>query len=355
MTADVMLRQVQYLARDLSENLDAFDHQARQAIAACDCPHARTVYLVGCGDSLHAGYAARMAFQTLAGVQCTPLGAQEFVGYSALPQHRAAGERVLVICTSASGNTPRVLEAIVHAQAQEMPRVAITGNPDSALGRGAHPHLLVTLRDTWPAPGVRTFQASLVGMLLLAIALGESNGHLTTPQAAEWRARLAQISNIVQALGPRLASTCKELGATIAASPALYFLGSGPSLGTALFSAAKMVEACGVLAVAQDLEEWWHVERFAYPVNTPMCILAPPGESRLRAFRLAEQACQAGRNVILISAEAAIPDSLKALPCVHIADDVCEAFSPLVYAVFAPVLAHFTAVRLSRGPFQTQQ
>jgi glucosamine--fructose-6-phosphate aminotransferase (isomerizing) len=50
----------------------------------------------------------------------------------------------------------------------------------------------------------------------------------------------------------------------------LSFTGSGPSYGTAQFGAAKMAEAAGVYASAQDLEEWCHVECHAYPDDLPV-------------------------------------------------------------------------------------
>ena len=63
-------------------------------------------------------------------------------------------------------------------------------------------------------------------------------------------------------------------------SPVLVMTGSGPSYGTALFAAAKMTETAGVFAAGQDLEEWCHVERLAYPDAMPVFVIAPPGRSR---------------------------------------------------------------------------
>jgi len=63
----------------------------------------------------------------------------------------------------------------------------------------------------------------------------------------------------------------------------MVMVGSGPSYGTALFSAAKMIEAAGIFVLGQDVEEWWHVERFAYPIAMPVFVIAPPGRSYWRA------------------------------------------------------------------------
>jgi glutamine---fructose-6-phosphate transaminase (isomerizing) len=55
----------------------------------------------------------------------------------------------------------------------------------------------------------------------------------------------------------------------VVGAPLMVFAGSGPSYGTVLFSAAKMIEAAGVFAMGQDLEEWRHVEGLAYPTTCP--------------------------------------------------------------------------------------
>ena len=73
-----------------------------------------------------------------------------------------------------------------------------------------------------------------------------------------------------------------DLAEVIADAPVMIMVGSGPSYGTALFSAAKIIEASGVFAVGQDLEEWSHVERYAYPDDMPIFVIAPPGRSHRR-------------------------------------------------------------------------
>lgn len=353
MAPDVMLQQANELASDLRENLASYDEQARRALTLLCCRNVSTVYLVGCGDSLHAGYAARMAFHSIAGVKCIPMSAQEFVGYSALQLQRAAGEQVIVMGTSASAKTERVVDAIERAKAYGAPTLAITGNPDGPVAKAADVSLTLAVRQTRRSPGVRTFQASLLGMLLLAIALGELRGHLTSLEAATWRDRLARMAPIINIVKQRFMAPCAKIAEVIAASSTLYFVGSGPSFGTALFSAAKMVEACGMFAVAQDVEEWWHVERFAYPVETPMCIFAPQGHSQSQAIRLAERASELGRRVFVITSDDQISTKLRRSAPICVPNEVCEELSPLAYGVFASLLAHFAAARLGRAPFQT--
>ncbi|GGP14402.1 hypothetical protein LDL08_35090 [Nonomuraea glycinis] len=56
-------------------------------------------------------------------------------------------------------------------------------------------------------------------------------------------------------------------------------LGSGPGHGTAAFTAAKLVEAAGLAATSQDLEEWEHGDAHARLADLPIVVIAPPGRT----------------------------------------------------------------------------
>lgn len=135
----------------------------------------------------------------------------------------------------------------------------------------------------------------------------------------------------------------------------MIMVGSGPSYGTALFSAAKMIEAAGVFAVGQDLEEWSHVERHAYPDDMPIFVIAPPGRSHQRATELAAQAHKLGRRVIAITNDDDTEISRHARAVLPVHGRTREEFSPLLYHPFAGYLACFLTQRLGRLPFQTDR
>ncbi len=136
---------------------------------------------------------------------------------------------------------------------------------------------------------------------------------------------------------------------------ALVMVGSGPSYGTALFSAAKVVEAAGILAIGQDLEEWWHIERFAYPVDMPVFVIAPPGRSYWRAGDLAATAHALGRRVIAVTHKDDTEVTRHAHTVLPVQGQVREEFSPLLYHLFANYVAFYIAARLGRSLFQSDR
>ncbi|GGU75247.1 hypothetical protein GCM10010211_46580 [Streptomyces albospinus] len=346
---EVMLRQVQSLADDIRAHVAPFAEQVRALPGALGLAGVESVVIVGNGDSDHAARAVEMAFRSLAGVDCRPVSALPFTHYwkSAAPSSPA---RVLTLAISASGSSPLVVRSAEQARAEGGAVVALTGRAASPLARSAHGTVLLALPDQEPSPGVRTYQASLLGALLLAIALGQARGHLDRAAADILRDELGALADAVEAtVGENIGRT-RQIAERIAAAPVLTMLGSGPSHGSALYSAAKAVETSAVLAVGQDLEEWCHVERFAGPPDLPVFVLAPAGRCSRHARRVARRATELGRRLVAV-APADQLDGFDAWAELPVHAQVREEFSPLLYHLFAAPLACHLAQCLNRVPF----
>ncbi|MEV0381267.1 hypothetical protein [Nonomuraea sp. NPDC050643] len=104
------------------------------------------------------------------------------------------------------------------------------------------------------------------------------------------------VEDTVAAVRPR----CADLAARVAEAPVTMMLGPGPGpgpgYGSARYAAAKVIEAAGVYAAGQDLEEWEHVETLAGPPGTPTFVIAAPG--RRQAIAVAARARARGRLVV---------------------------------------------------------
>jgi len=352
---EVMINQVEGLAGDLRELTRPFAQQIRTVLTPSEWRAVTKVYLTGDGDSYHASCAAELAFATIADVACAPMSAQRFLDYGAAWMRHAAPHQTLVVATSASGGTQRVVQAIERAKEHGALTVALTGTPDSAVTRVADRTIVVELPQKQRSPGIRTYQASLLGMLLVAIQLGEMRDTSHQAEADGLRQEVAALADVVDATASAIKERCREVADMIADSPAMVMLGSGPSYGTALFSAAKVIEAAGVFAMGQDLEEWWHVERFAYPVDMPVFVIAPPGRSHWRAGDLAATARALGRRVIAVTHKDDTEVARHAHAVLPVHGEVREEFSPLLYHLFADYGASYLAARLGRALFQSDR
>ena len=352
---EVMFGQVAGLADDLRQLTRPFEQQVRAVLTPSEWQAVKKVYLTGDGDSYHASCAAEMAFQVIADVACEPLSAQRFLDYRAAWMRPAAPPHTLVIATSASGGTERVVQAIERAKEYGALTVALTGTPNSAVTQVADRSVVVELPHKERSPGIRTYQASLMGMLLVAIRLAERQGRYAQEETDRLRQELIALADVVGATTNAIQAGCREVADLIAASPIVVMLGSGPSYGTALYSAAKLVEAAGVFTLGQDLEEWWHVERFAYPLDMPVFVIAPPGRSHWRAQSVAATARGLGRRVIAVTHTDDTEVTRHAHMVLPVHGEVREEFSPLLYHLFASYVAAHVAERLGRYPFQSDR
>ena len=352
---EVMFGQVAGLADDLRQLTRPFEQQVRAVLTPSEWKAVKKVYLTGDGDSYHASCAAEMAFQVIADVACEPLSAQRFLDYRAAWMRPAAPPQTLVIATSASGGTERVVQAIERAKEYGALTVALTGTPNSAVTQVADRSVVVELPHKERSPGIRTYQASLMGMLLVAIRLAERQGRYAQEETDRLRQELIALADVVGATTNAIQAGCREVADLIAASPIVVMLGSGPSYGTALYSAAKLVEAAGVFTLGQDLEEWWHVERFVYPLDMPVFVIAPPGRSHWRAQSVAATARGLGRRVIAVTHTDDTEVTRHAHMVLPVHGEVREEFSPLLYHLFASYVAAHVAERLGRYPFQSDR
>ena len=350
-----MLRQADALADDLRTlHAQALDQVRGLLPVGQGLPVISRVYLVGSGDSYHAALAAQMAFHRLAGVSCEPLSALRMLEYGAAwEQDDALLSGALVIGISASGGNRRLIQALERAAEHGARTLAITATEHSPLTQATEHALTLPLEGLRPCPGIRTYQASLLGLLLTAIELGRQRGHRSTADVLNREVLAA--ADAVEATTVAVRSRCEQLADRIAGAPVTMVLGSGPGYGTALFAAAKLIEAAGVFAAGQDLEEWEHVEVLARPRDMPTMVIATPGRSRSHALRVATRARGYGRTVIAVANDGDHDLAETAHVVLPVHGTVREEFSGLVSHLFAGPLACFMAKHLNRLPFATNR
>ena len=88
----------------------------------------------------------------------------------------------------------------------------------------------------------------------------------------------------------------ERLAASLPDDAKIDILGGGPSLGTALFGRAKLIESAHSPGGAHELEEWAHEEFFCTRPGVTTIVVAPPGASHDRAVEQLEAARQGRRH-----------------------------------------------------------
>jgi glucosamine--fructose-6-phosphate aminotransferase (isomerizing) len=294
-----------------------------------------------------AAVGAELAFHTLAGLPTRATTALHFARYAA--PFLADPQSTLVIGISVSGEVARTIEAVRLSRKAGATTAALTGASHSRLALAADNVLQTTvpsLPSPVPTPGVRSYAASLLMLYSAAVCIGEVRGLLSAANAAAAWNELRQMPDAIAATLRATDKAAERLAMSWQDARQFVFLGGGPNYGTAMFSAAKLLEASGDAALGQDTEEWAHLQYFAREVSTPTFIIDCQGRSYGRACEVAAAAEGIGRRVAAVvpKNETAISGHADAVLPVH--GGVREAFSPLLYSLAGMLIANYRAQAL---------
>ena len=325
-------------------------------------------YITGCGDSYFAGLAARYAFARYAGVPTDALEALEFARYAAefVPQNS------LVFGISNSGKATRSVEAAVNARLGGAHTVAITGNPDGWLAQEADTILDQSVRlageligmpsnlaanEDAEKPrrgsfGLVNYLASLTTLYLIAFHTGVVRGHLAEEEADALRAELRSTADLISETVALCTPAAQAYAEQVKEIDIYTILGSGPSLATSLFYAAKTYELPRVYGVSQELEEWAHEQFFLTGPGTQVLFIAPQGRSMTRIRELLHTTRTMGGTAVVITDESNVELADAADVTLPVAGAVREVLSPLVYCVPGQLFATYLAQSRGRLAFE---
>ncbi|MEM6282809.1 MAG: SIS domain-containing protein [Chloroflexota bacterium] len=340
-----MHQQIDTLPDLLREVGQPFDASARSAFNFELCTGVKRIYLVGCGDSYHAPTGAEMAFHQLAGVPTQALNAMTFSRYTAPYLPDTGPNTNLVIAISVSGKVSRTVETLRMARKAGAYTIALTGNPTGPLATSAD-RVFETAVPPLPdelqgmvVPGVRSYLASQVALYSAAIRIGEVRGHITTVEADAYRDEILALAESIEKTTVACEPIARDLIGQWDNEREFVFVGTGPGYGVAMFSAAKVLEASGDPATAQEVEEWSHLQYFAADVTTPTILISMAGNDAGRAVEVAAAMQAIGRSTVGVLPEGDTQIRPHVNAVMPIIGSVRECFSPIVTSIPGELLA----------------
>jgi len=350
-----MIAQIKSLPELVRQVVPDYSENIASTLTQEFCQSFDHLYLMGCGDSHHVSVATQLAFRVLVGIETEALTAMHFARYTA--DSLIHPQRCLVAGASVSGEVSRTLEGMLLARKAGAQVLALTASPTSRIARAAD----VVVDTTQPPfqdpdgmviPGVRSYVANQVGLLLLAIYFGELRGRITIKQAEQFRQHIYNLADAIESTIEMNDSQVKYLTSQWADESEFIFCGSGPGYAAALFSAAKILEASGDAAFGQDLEEWAHLQYFAKKISTPTFIISGGERDGSRACEMATAALAIGRRVAVITPAGKsnqFPEAAVKLP---FEDGVPEMFQALLTVLPGSIFAAYRAELLSEPYFR---
>ena len=342
-----MIEQIHSLPELMNQIFQLLDDTVRRKLDHELCLSLKRLYVVGCGDSHHASLSTELAFESLTRLPDDPMNSMLFGRYAAgfIPQ--TGPKTNFVIGISVSGAVSHTAEALRMGEQAGATTAALTATPDSPVGKAAKIILDVPVPEfSSPEgvviPGVRSYFTSQVGLFLTAIRIAEIRGQLNNSQAAELRAEIHDFADLASKTIEECEPIAKQAAQDWAGEGEFVFTGSGPNYATALFTAAKVLEASGDSALGQDVEEWAHLQYFAKSVRTPTFIISAGDRDLSRAEEIAVAAKQIGRLVAVVSPKSAVGLTKHADYHFPI-PEVKEMFSPLITAIPGELFSAYLA------------
>ncbi len=289
-----------------SQLQSCFGPDLRDLMTMAEIFDARKIILTGCGDS----YAAAVAMAPVIERYCdcfgvTVMRAVEFTRFLS-KEKIGIGEpnSPLVIAISAGGGTARVCEALEKANAVGAFSILMTNSPNSRAAKVAkRVYCLHTPDFPNSNPGLRSYFASLVGLVAFASRMGQVRG--TLPPTGPDEIQLA-IRTYVENVGKELHkidAMMKELAEEWKNFTQFDFIGDDVSYGSAFFGAAKFLECNGCAVTIDDSEDWCHINYFLKdPTHIGTVIMADkhaPSFSRVQ--ETIGSAVAIGRPVLVVT------------------------------------------------------
>jgi glucosamine--fructose-6-phosphate aminotransferase (isomerizing) len=324
----------------------SYDEAVRNKVDHMLSLSVKRVYLTGCGDSHHASLGAEMAFEHIAGIPTEALTSMQYARYAAQFMPKSEPGTNLVIGTSVSGEVSRTLEALLLGKKYGATTIAMTATPGSRIGRAAE----IMIDTTQPpfqdppgvhVPGVRSYVANQIGLLLVAIRLGEVRGRILTSEADKLRKEIELLGDAAEKTIAACDGIAKQMAEEWKDAREFVFVGGGPNFASALFTAAKVLEASGDSALGQDTEEWGHLQYFARQADTPTFLISAGDRDLSRMTEIAVAARQVGRRVAAVVPASASSITASANSVLPLAEGVREMFAPVISAIPGSLFAAY--------------
>lgn len=317
----------------------------------------RKIFITGCGDSIAAAGAFAGVMRKFTGAfHCEMIEPMEFTRF--LKKEEAGiGEpdSPLVIAISAGGGTARITEVLQKANRMGAFTILLTNNRESVGAQNAkRVFCLNTPKMPEDFPGLRSYFASITGLIALAARIGRVRNILPPTALTDVKQAVSAYVHSYEAVMERIDSQMFELAGTWKEFEQFDFIGDGPELYSALFALEKFVETNGVTGNFDDSEDWCHIN---YHVKNPDrigTILFADRHSNAygRERETAAAACGIGRPLLVITNGPAA-DFPKAanVCCIPDTEKGYEWLMPLMDYVPASLLAGYTSALAGRKFF----
>ena len=297
----------------------------------------KSVQIVACGTSSHAGLVAKYCFESIAKLPCQVDIASDYRYRDIIAQ-----PDTLFVTISQSGETADTLAALRYAKKLDyVATLAICNVATSSLVRESDISMLTMAGQEIGVASTKAFTTQLAILLVLAIVLARRTG-LTTAQEAKLVKELHKLPGIVEkTLGLR--KQIKTIAKQFSDKHHSLFLGRGIQYPVAKEGALKLKEISYIHAEAYPAGELKHGPLALVDSKMPVVAVAPNNDllGKLKA-NLSEVSARGGK-LFVFADESIGYQSEKGLKVINV-PRCSEVLAPIVFTVPLQLLSYYVAI-----------
>jgi glutamine---fructose-6-phosphate transaminase (isomerizing) len=335
-----------HIPETLSASFDAVAANVIDGLRGADVADIDAIVLAGSGDLHHSALAAELAFARLTGIPTRALTSMSLGLYHA----RSLTQRSVVIQMTFSGKTARAVEAATLAHLAGARVWGLTSVPGSPLALISERCLMKPDTGRNEAAG---YPVTMLILYLVAIRIAEMRQRIDHDQANVLRTKLKRSATDMRSTLDQCSPVAQKLAQEFVEMDHALFLASGPTFASAVNGSARVFEAVGLNASAQDIEEWVHLNRWVEETRSPSFVIVPRGPGRDRAREVLDAMSSLGKPSVAITEDSDRELGLAAKTWLPVRCSLPEEFSPLLYHLPGELFAHLLAVRCHARPYRS--
>jgi glutamine---fructose-6-phosphate transaminase (isomerizing) len=269
-----MLREIFEQPKALADTIEHYAPNGKLATdvfqPVADALRSRSrLVIAASGSSRHAGLAAEIMLEDLAGLIVDVEYASEYVYRST---HTIQDPGVLVI--SQSGETADTLAGLREAKARGLPTLAITNNPNSSMALEADASLPTCAGPEKAIPATKSFTTQLAVLYSLALYLARIRGRMTSPTVESHTDDLRRLPTLLESALERWQKQIAGLVPSLKGSRAFLYLGRGVHYAIAREGALKLKESAYLQAEGYPAGELKHGPNALVSPDAPLVVIA---------------------------------------------------------------------------------
>jgi glutamine---fructose-6-phosphate transaminase (isomerizing) len=269
-----MLREIYQQPQALADTIERYAPNGKLAVdvfqPVAEALRSRErLVIAASGSSRHAGLAAEIMLEDLAGLMVDVEYASEYVYRST---HTIQDPGVLVI--SQSGETADTLAGLREAKSRGLPTLAITNNPRSSMALEADASLPTWAGTEKAIPATKSFTTQLAVLYSLALYLARIRGRMTSPAVESHIGDLRRLPSLLEPALERWNQQIAALAPSLKGSRAFLYLGRGVHYAIAREGALKLKESAYLQAEGYPAGELKHGPNALVGPEAPLVVIA---------------------------------------------------------------------------------